>query len=374
LQTLLHCTTLRKAEFINEVGGGVRHVQEQLEQSAQHHQIPDGQVPVSKEPPPKRSNPLAALLWSILYAVIFVGSQIVAGFVLVYGCALFVSVTAITRGTLNPDDPSAVMQYVLQAAATEFTSIMPWALLVSGILALLACWLIVKVRGFDARRFAGLNPVRPSVVVAALLLGIGFSMAFNSFFNMPGLEVLQDYETSLAQSLLFGSVLMAIVGSTVVPIVEEIIFRGFVLSELRRGIALLPSALLSSVLFGILHGTLAWGIMAATLGILMAWIALRARSVWAAIAAHIGINGATFTFVWSDPSGRNIFIALLIAGLVIFTVNLVLLIRDSRSLKDLDPAPEPLSKPTSPREQISEPIQPEYGTASTIDTADKEQP
>ena len=297
--------------------------------------------------PQRRGSWWVSSLWTLIYVIMFVLSQAVATVIVMGVVAARGFALGISDGSINLENQDSIDLFIDSLIATQLPLNVPWIMLGSFLLALLLCWLVAKLRKFDMRKHAGLNPTRAAVVFVALFAGIGFSMTFNAFFNMPGMEHFQDPDTQLAQSLLLGSIFTAIVASTIVPIVEEVIFRGFILNELRRGFALIPSMLISSLIFGILHGTAAWALVAAVLGLAMAWIALRTRSVYPAIAAHAGVNGASFTFVWLEPSEMSTFVMLLIIGFTLFAAMMVLLTRDSKPLSSLEPAPEPLPKGTN---------------------------
>ncbi|HEU4324207.1 MAG TPA: type II CAAX endopeptidase family protein [Roseiflexaceae bacterium] len=82
---------------------------------------------------------------------------------------------------------------------------------------------------------------------------------------------------------------MILVAGVVVPIGEELLFRGVVYNWLRgRGFWL--AAILSSALFGLVHGHVTIGIMAFVLGLVCAFVYERSRSLWTPIAVHIGFN------------------------------------------------------------------------------------
>lgn len=90
-----------------------------------------------------------------------------------------------------------------------------------------------------------------------------------------------------------GLTLMAI---TLAPLVEELLFRGVLLSSLipRCGVAL--AALLSATAFAAIHlPGLAWQWYALPelllLGVALAWLRLRYRSLWPSVLAH-GANNA----------------------------------------------------------------------------------
>ena len=304
---------------------------------------------LSEHKKPRLKAVIETIVWSAIYVLTFVIFQLIVGLIVLAIFVIREIMVALSAGTINAQNSEALAELIQDLVISQMAASMPWTLLISSILTLLVIWVIVGARGFEVRKFAGLNPVSWVQVVSATFLGIGFSLAFNSLFNMPGLEVMQDPSTAMAQSLLFGSIFTAIIGSTVVPIVEEIVFRGFLLNEMRRGVTLLPSVLLSSLLFGVLHGTAVWALIAAVLGLLLAWVALRSRSVYAAIATHIGINATSFTMVWTDemwsvPAQSSSFAILLALGATLFIASLIVLIRNSKPLSQLEPAPEPIPK------------------------------
>ena len=291
-----------------------------------------------------RSQRLSAVGWTFVYIAVFAITQVIAGLAIVALFAFSAVNTAVSEGSLAADDSYALAEFVQELVVNQIPASMPWVLLISSLLTIVIAWFIAKKRGFDVSRLAGLNPASASTVASALFLGIGFSLAFNSVLNMPGLEGMHDSDTTIAQSLLFGSILTAIVGSTIVPIVEEIVFRGFILNELRRGFSLIPAVAFSSLVFGALHGTAAWAVMALILGLLLAWVALRTRSVYAAIATHIGINATSFTMAWSNPDQTSTFIAFIVIGAVLLVASTVLILRNSKPLSQLEPAPQPAPK------------------------------
>ncbi len=70
------------------------------------------------------------------------------------------------------------------------------------------------------------------------------------------------------------------------PIAEEIMFRGLIYRQLKRAMFAVPAAIVVSVGFGAIHGTILWGIYTCLLGLLAVWVMERTGSLWAAIAFH----------------------------------------------------------------------------------------
>jgi membrane protease YdiL (CAAX protease family) len=250
-----------------------------------------------------------------------------------------------------------------------FQGIVAWSLLLSCIATIGLLWLIAKWRGFNPRVAGFMNPVKPLVLIASLLFGVGYSLAFNSFSHLPAsLPLFEGAGSSAmyeAQMILYGSLLMALVGSTLVPIAEELAYRGYALNELRRGVGLVISFILTSFIFGILHGTVLWALMAGVLGMIFAWISLRTRSVYPAILAHIGVNGATFIFVevskmsdsfssvYIDFMQPTTLLIMMFVGMSVLVTSFTIIMLRSEKASTIGPAPEPAPKPV--------PVNPYYG-------------
>ncbi|MGI9667237.1 MAG: CPBP family intramembrane glutamic endopeptidase [Acidimicrobiia bacterium] len=90
------------------------------------------------------------------------------------------------------------------------------------------------------------------------------------------------------------------------PIVEEIIYRGILLSALRRSLGAWPSILISAAIFGGIHALLDFNAIAAVpglflLGIVLAWVALRRGNLSLPIALHSGVNLLAGVFIVWGP-------------------------------------------------------------------------
>jgi CAAX protease family protein len=85
--------------------------------------------------------------------------------------------------------------------------------------------------------------------------------------------------------------LLVVVGAAVG---EELFFRGIVFAGLRKRYSLWPAALVSSVLWGLLHlagGNLGVVAVLVVFGLFLAWLYERTGTIWAGIIAH-GLNNA----------------------------------------------------------------------------------
>lgn len=125
----------------------------------------------------------------------------------------------------------------------------------------------------------------------ALLAGGTLGMALNNILAMtPLLRISGGFQE--ANSAFFGGrVIYEILGSCLlVPIAEELLFRGVVFKRLRLLIGLWPGIVLSAAIFGIMHFNLVQFVYAGVIGLLLAFLVEKTGYLYVAALAHIAAN------------------------------------------------------------------------------------
>lgn len=102
------------------------------------------------------------------------------------------------------------------------------------------------------------------------------------------------------------------------PIFEEIIMRGYILKILKK-YGKYVSIIISSIFFGLFHGTFTQAIPCIFIGIIFANLAIKYKSILPSIIAHIITNFISVLNISSDSF-------LLIAKIIIVTLSIVILI------------------------------------------------
>ncbi len=90
---------------------------------------------------------------------------------------------------------------------------------------------------------------------------------------------------SMARGLLVITCLVALI-----PTMEELFFRGFLLFGMRERYGAVPAVLGSACLFGVSHLNAVAAVYATVAGLVLGWLALRTRSIWPGIALHAAVN------------------------------------------------------------------------------------
>ena len=138
--------------------------------------------------------------------------------------------------------------------------------------------------------------VRPDAVAVGAGLAVGLAWALTEPAPGEGAAALAAALGALPAGVLAAWVVVRVIGAVVlVPVVEELFFRGYVLPRLDRGgLGWRVAAVgLSSAAFAALHGRYDAAFLA---GLVFAWVMLRRGRVADAVAAHVATNAMIAAF------------------------------------------------------------------------------
>ena len=133
-----------------------------------------------------------------------------------------------------------------------------------------------------------------SLVAAFILL-----MAVKMAVGIP-MEFIPGYEAAIEGYLeTFGSIGICtmIIAATLGPIAEEVIFRGIIQRGMMNLYSPKFSIIVSSLIFGVIHFIPIQVVSAFFIGIVLAWIYYKTKSLWLPILLHIVNNSIAFLFI-----------------------------------------------------------------------------
>ena len=171
------------------------------------------------------------------------------------------------------------------------------AILLHGLM-LLTVWFFA-VRPRDGRwALLGFRRVKPISTTIIVVFGVAIAqtavIGYTLLVQQLGIDFLipSDLTPEWADEPGFFAI-MAISAVIVAPLVEEIFFRGFMYQAMRRTMAILPAALLTSLVFGIAHIDPAIIIPIALVGMILLGIYRWTGNLWSSIITHAGFNAVT---------------------------------------------------------------------------------
>ena len=163
-------------------------------------------------------------------------------------------------------------------------------------------------------------------VVGAVTLGI----AVNNIIAMTPLVQMSEGFQEANESFFAGTVVFELLGSClVIPIAEELLFRGVVYKRLRLYFGVTPALIGSALIFGIMHVNLVQFLYAAVIGLFLAFVLEKTGKLSMAVLGHIAANLAAVLRTetgWLDfsfyPTVKGILFTVVMAAAGIGVVSL----------------------------------------------------
>jgi len=173
--------------------------------------------------------------------------------------------------------------------------------IVQDLVVITVAWFLAADLGRPDARTFGLRPFRASALgwtFLALVAYLVLTSIYTVLVDPPSEQLpsgLEDADTDLALALATGLLLIGIA-----PLAEEVFFRGFLYQAFRNSFGVLPGAVLSGLIFGAIHLEFFKLVQLAVLGVILALLFEKTRSLWPPIILHAVNNSLAFAYLMSQ--------------------------------------------------------------------------
>lgn len=168
---------------------------------------------------------------------------------------------------------------------------------------------VIRKYGLKAGEM-GFKKVEWKEVAKCVFAGFAMIFAFNFLFILLSSRisfVIPGFEPQQSHVPLFGDTNLDIALAVVVlvfiaPVVEELLFRGFLLQTFLARFKPWIASLLTAIFFALVHFELESAGMIIFLALILNWMFMRTRSIWPGIVFHMFNNAMAFAvelLVWS---------------------------------------------------------------------------
>ena len=157
--------------------------------------------------------------------------------------------------------------------------------------------LIVPIWWFSLRKYGGkwnqlgLRSFKGEMMALGcglIIFSFGFNLIYNLFLNLFGLRAQADLIPIFEE--LSSPWWLLVTGIVIAPIIEEIVFRGFIFAGFKQRYGWLNAALISSGLFAALHLQPLAMLPIFILGFIFAYLYHQSKSIWPGIILHVSSN------------------------------------------------------------------------------------
>lgn len=265
----------------------------------QNHQIPGGPIPDNRRQeniPPRRRRWQEHKIWRVIYPLLlYYGLQIVMtiGLMVVY---------MMPRAMELLQNPASMYEFQNELLNG------PFVIEVTGLVALVGIPVFMLFYCLDMRAYPQMSEKRGSLRFLKrphwwlMIMATSFLIAggIENLIYLTGLPDIFTGYNELAE-LIFGKtplweqlLLVGIAG----PILEELLMRGLVYKRLRRLTGPGWAALISSAIFGVIHGNVVQGVFAFSFGLYMAYLYEEQGTLLAPIVSHVFNNVLAGLATW----------------------------------------------------------------------------
>lgn len=167
-----------------------------------------------------------------------------------------------------------------------------------------------KSRGaWKSREYFRMIRIKPADFLWMLLIGACFAIALNNLFGMMHLSDYSVSYTEITKTFYTGRLALEFLAlCVVIPIVEELLYRGIVYKRAADWLGIRCAVVVSAVIFGLIHMNLVQFLYAALFGLLLAYFVEVTGNLTGAVAAHMAANltsvlrAETKVFAFMDKS------------------------------------------------------------------------
>lgn len=241
-------------------------------------------------------------------------------------------------------DPDLAMK-ALYNAALKNTEIRHAAIIIAAVMTVLLILIIQFMMRRPVKEELHLKAISPAVAALAVGTGVTLNFVISYIIMLIPEDVLKFIgKANNDEPEYVGSMLIYVLAAVIMaPIIEELVFRNFLYERSRRAMPVWLAILFVSAFFGAVHGSVLQGVYAASLGVLLAVLLERSRSILPGILCHFGFNSVS---IIAAAYGQNIFspgteemidvfyTVMTVISFIIFIPLTILLVRSAGANKD----------------------------------------
>lgn len=269
---------------------------------------------------------LIALVRSLIFPLIYLAVQLVMSFIMAFAAGFSMTYDMLQRGAEYTE--SQMMEFL-----TNYLSENTMAATLAAAAVTVAILLItLKVQKRPLRRTLELNPVPAKKTAVILFAGLAANLASGLLMGLLPLPeaMLSEYEQTVAQNLYTGDLGMSLLGLVIViPVTEELVFRGMCRRELGRAFPVAAVVVLQAVIFALAHLNPYQMIYVVIAAVLMGLVFYWSGSLLGSILFHAAYNsvGLLVSVVDQSVAEGPVMQWMTLASPVVLIVCMVLLFR-----------------------------------------------
>lgn len=262
-------------------------------------------------------------LWRLIYPVII---YFAVAFIVQFAAVRVIASAAVANSTITAAGKStAELQEELNSLINRYSL----HLTALTNVVLIPIYILLLMGDEKKRRnFLGIRYTTPGIkrLGVVFVLGMSAAVSVNVIVSLSQIARFSPKYQQVSEVIYSGGLFMEIVSAVIAaPILEELFFRGMIYKRLRDMINVKAAVVISALFFGAFHGNLVQFVYAFIIGLMLAYVYEKFKTIWAPVIFHIGANLISVLITEFMPQSMNNAAVILGAMLISMVLTFVLL-------------------------------------------------
>lgn len=262
-------------------------------------------------------------LWRLIYPVII---YFAVAFIVQFAAVRVIASAAVANGTITAAGKStAELQEELNSLINRYSL----HLTALTNVVLIPIYILLLMGDEKKRRNSlGIRYTTPGIkrLGVVFVLGMSAAVSVNVIVSLSQIARFSPKYQQVSEVIYSGGLFMEIVSAVIAaPILEELFFRGMIYKRLRDIINVKAAVVISALFFGAFHGNLVQFVYAFIIGLMLAYVYEKFKTIWAPVIFHIGANLISVLITEFMPQSMNNAAVILGAMLISMVLTFVLL-------------------------------------------------
>ena len=262
-------------------------------------------------------------LWRLIYPVII---YFAVAFIVQFAAVRVIASAAVANGTITAAGKStAELQEELNSLINRYSL----HLTALTNVVLIPIYILLLMGDEKKRRNSlGIRYTAPGIkrLGVVFVLGMSAAVSVNVIVSLSQIARFSPKYQQVSEVIYSGGLFMEIVSAVIAaPILEELFFRGMIYKRLRDMINVKAAVVISALFFGAVQGTLVQVVYAFIIGLMLAYVYEKFKTIWAPVIFHVGANLISVLITEFMPQSMNNAAVILGAMLISMVLTFVLL-------------------------------------------------
>jgi len=213
-------------------------------------------------------------------------------------------------------------------------------LILTAVAVLLTYFIIEKIKKTGIVKEADIRKISGKHIGLTIMAATGAMFFLNFMLNILPIpkELLGSLSSGMKNLSAYPFWQAVLANAILIPIMEEVVFRGYLFNRLSKAMPEIVAALITSVIFGLCHGGIVWATWAFVFGMIICVFRIKTGSIIPGMIFHIIMNTfgtlSSYTTLFDGITETGIKVLTVAGGIVLATALVLTIMGKKTAVED----------------------------------------